>query len=225
MHLLLQEKRMEKPIILMLTIILIVGVSAHVMAQEAENFGRGIKYSPHNFSHPSWMPLARTCNVCHIFHNESEASQRYPAGLRWKGDVSSISYIMYHSFWGAAFSDYRDRKSWSSITGRQSNLPDGLSKICLACHDGIIAPDVFVLHHFVSSQYNEAKTHLRDPETTIMGESGMISEVLDGGKIQCSSCHDVHGEESVTGTKLLRVAKRKICMTCHSVDLEGMIFE
>jgi predicted CXXCH cytochrome family protein len=94
-------------------------------------------------------------------------------------------------------------------------MPDGLSKLCLTCHDGIIAPNVFNLHHFVSMDYDVTRTELRDPDVKTMGVSGLITEVLDNGKAQCFSCHDPHDEESVAGTKLLRVPKGEICYVCH----------
>jgi hypothetical protein len=53
-----------------------------------------------------------------------------------------------------------------------------------------------------------------------MGTSGTIADVLDAGKVQCSSCHDVHDQESVAGTHLLRVLNNGanpsgLCLTCH----------
>jgi hypothetical protein len=56
-----------------------------------------------------------------------------------------------------------------------------------------------------------------------MGTSGTIASVLDNGKVQCSSCHDVHDQESVAGSHLLRVAQTVaqggtasgLCLTCH----------
>jgi predicted CXXCH cytochrome family protein len=109
----------------------------------------------------------------------------------------------------------RDTDWTSPVTGRQGGLPDGLSKLCLSCHNGVIAPNVFNLHHFVSLDYDVTIAELREPDLTKMGVSGPISEVLDGGKIQCPTCHDVHDEETVAGTKLLRVMKTEICMLCH----------
>lgn len=211
---------MEKLTIHILTVIIAASVSTMAIAEEPEKFGTGIERSPHDFSHPSWLPISRICPVCHTVHNRALPSEHYQDGLRWKRDLYSISYILYHSFWGASFFDTRDKTSWTSLTGRRSNLPDGLSKFCLACHDGIIAPDVFILHHFVSAEYDITKINLRDPDLTLMGSSGSISEVLDGGKIQCSSCHDVHGVESVANTKLLREEKPKLCMTCHRIRIE-----
>jgi predicted CXXCH cytochrome family protein len=64
-------------------------------------------------------------------------------------------------------------------------------------------------------EYDATKAEMRDPDLTIMGVSGPISEVLEGGKIQCSSCHDAHDEESVAATKLLRTEKTSICIVCH----------
>jgi hypothetical protein len=55
-----------------------------------------------------------------------------------------------------------------------------------------------------------------------MGTSGTIADVLDNGRVQCSSCHDVHDSpgESVGGTHLLRVLNNGanpsgLCLTCH----------
>ena len=40
---------------------------------------------------------------------------------------------------------------------------------------------------------------------------------LYGGKMECATCHDVHNQKSIAGTKLLRVAKdgSALCLTCH----------
>ena len=211
---------MEKLIITMLAGLLLLDISTLATAQITESFGRGIEESPHNFSHPSWLPVSRICNVCHTLHNEALASQHYSNGLHWNSEVYAVSYNMYHSYWGAPFVDTRHKSSWASLTGKRSNLPDGLSKLCLACHDGIIAPDVFILHHFVSAGYDMEETNLRDPDRTLMGNSGSITEVLDTGKIECPSCHDVHGVESVANTKLLRAKKSEICIICHNINFE-----
>jgi predicted CXXCH cytochrome family protein len=214
------DKRKEKLLMLMLMVVILVDLNTVAIADVTENFGTGFAQSPHNFSHASWLPTAKICHVCHTYHNEKLPTQQYSRGLLWQSTVFSVTYVMYHSYWGAAFFDTRDKTSWTSLTGKRSNLPDGLSKLCLACHDGIIAPDVFRLHHFVSSEYDVKKINLRDPYVTRMGMSGSISEVLDGGKIQCTSCHDVHGVESFGDTKLLRAEKPMLCITCHKITIQ-----
>lgn len=50
-----------------------------------------------------------------------------------------------------------------------------------------------------------------------------MAATLDNGKVQCSTCHDVHDQESVPGTHLLRTAQSPteggvpsgLCLTCH----------
>jgi hypothetical protein len=77
--------------------------------------------------------------------------------------------------------------------------------------------------HPLSITYDTvADPNLRATSTT-MGTSGTIADVLDAGKVQCSSCHDVHDQESVAGTHLVRVAQSVaqggvasgLCLTCH----------
>ena len=87
-------------------------------------------------------------------------------------------------------------QQWSStLNGAQSAQPDGIAKLCLGRHDGTIAIDTF-------DKYAGG------------------SVVLDNGKVQCSSCHDVHDQETVVGTHLLRAAQTGastsgLCLTCH----------
>ncbi len=206
---------MEKLLIYSLILLVIAGCNSLALADQAGGFGAGIEESPHNFSHTSWLPISKICQICHTLHDENKPGQLYSNGLRWKKELSTVSYTMFNSDWGRAPRTLSERKNWASITGMQSHLPDGMSKLCLSCHDGIIAPNVFVLHHFVSVDYDPSRTNLRDPDTTEMGISGTISEVLDQGKVQCTSCHDVHGVESYSDTKLLRAERSKLCVTCH----------
>jgi predicted CXXCH cytochrome family protein len=214
---------MEQLYVIIFIVFILSATCTLTLAQGLEGFGQGIEQSPHNFSHELWLPLSKMCHVCHTVHNETLPISQYRDGLLWKNEIFSVSYIMYHSSWGASFVDTRDKSTRSSSLGKRSNLPDGLSKFCLTCHDGIIAPDVFILHHFVSAEYNAKNTYLRDPDLTIMGLSGPISEVLDRGKIQCSSCHDVHGVESIPKTKLLRAQAPALCSICHKINFNDII--
>ncbi len=176
--------------------------------------GIGSDQSCHNFSDDSWLPVTKICTICHVPHRRRKDT-RYEGGLSWNPKVTTFTYNIFNSFWSSSLTGVHDTSYTAPITNRQGGLPDGLSKLCLSCHDGIIAPDIFTLHHFISVDYDMTKTELRDPDLTQMGVSGPISEVLDNGKIQCSSCHDAHDEESIAGTKLLRVDKSQICITCH----------
>jgi len=128
------------------------------------------------------------------------------------------------------------------LDGAMDGQPTGTSKLCLSCHDGTVAVDSFGDYigqgntymsdinpdydlgtdlrgtHPISIVYdNNADPNLWDPNNRAMGTSGYISDVLQNGKVQCSSCHDVHDQESAPNTHLLRVdnAGSQLCLTCH----------
>jgi predicted CXXCH cytochrome family protein len=119
--------------------------------------------------------------------------------------------------------------------------PDGPSKLCLGCHDGsyiafkympgstaIFGPNDLAKSHPVSFTYDSAlaarhpKGSLRDPAVATSGLGGTIRKDLldDHGKMQCTSCHDVH--TSGKGEFMLRydydVATHTdniLCRVCH----------
>jgi len=74
--------------------------------------------------------------------------------------------------------------------------------------------------HPLSIEYDFTADGGLFPTGNAMGTSGTIADVLDFGKVQCSSCHDVHDQDSVAGTHLLRVLNNGanpsgLCLTCH----------
>ncbi len=209
---------MKNIIILISLLILAPAIAGNVYADGA---GRGIgtDESCHNFSHEEWLPVVDICRVCHVPHNrrvrgDSDIND-YPDGLKWNPGAKSVVYNLYNSTWSTSLTELRDPTWTAPFINRRGGMPDELSKLCLSCHDGIIAPDIFKLHHFVSLDFDPTRTELRDPEVTMMGVSGPITEVLGNGKIQCFSCHDPHDEEAVANTKLIRVQKNRICFICH----------
>jgi hypothetical protein len=112
--------------------------------------------------------------------------------------------------------------------------PDGKSKLCLSCHDGTVAVENhsgntngtwFVTFgnvgidltddHPISFTYDaalaQADGQLYDPTTTLSGLGGTIEEdLLDNGKMECTSCHDVHISRNTQG-----------CLGCHFVQVPG----
>lgn len=205
----------------------------------ANGLGLGIAGSPHDFNLETWNTRAEICRVCHVPHDHNRATQRYTNGLLWNHEVTAQSFTVYDNAWS------------SSIDGA-TGQPDGTAKLCLGCHDGTIGIDTFDnvtgntvfigdynpgyqvpgaitgtdLHgtHPLSITYDSTlDTNLNDETITAMGTSGMIEDVLDSGKVQCSSCHDVHDQDAVAGTHLLRVGQTTavggtasgLCLTCH----------
>ena len=226
--------------------------------------GAGITGSPHDFSAATWNSSGEICRVCHIPHDHG--STNGTGGLLWSRTTTSSTFQMY----SAAPTNFLD--------GAMSAQPDGVSKLCLSCHDDTVALSQFsenvdladvpnsdttttvsgvdpaavipqltdgsgnpslIATHPISVIYDPAADagNLLNPqlapETAIMGTSGtVIGDVLEGwngtaysatGKVQCSSCHDVHDKEAVANTHLLRVnnstltggSASGLCLTCH----------
>jgi len=201
----------------------------------ADGSGEGIDGSPHDFSLETWNPTGEICRVCHIPHDHG--MEYWEEGLLWNRNLSSAEYTMYDASWS------------STLDNEQSEQPDGISKLCLGCHDGTVALEEFGRGpggsipegdtmisgrwaigdggemrntHPISIAYEGDEDQLNS-KTNAMGTSGTIEDVLDFGKVQCSTCHDVHDQESVADTHLLRVAQSVeeggaasgLCFTCH----------
>jgi len=216
----------------------------------AQGLGTGIATtgSPHNFTDDiganelpgagGWNGREEICRVCHVPHDHDRATRYGDAGLLWNHAVSTTTYTMYSS---------------ATLDGSIASQPTGFSKMCLGCHDGTVGIDTFDKYaggsifiqdyaadarvpggvnfagdlsntHPISVVYDETLDPGLQPKTNLMGNSGTIEDVLEGGVLQCSSCHDVHDQpgESVAGTHLLRVNQKAstgtasgLCLTCH----------
>ncbi len=234
------------------TLALLCAASTPLWAETGAGLGLGITQpgSPHNFVVGDIAAVindsGEICRVCHVPHDHARASRRYLNGLLWNHEVSSASYTMYNNAWS------------HSLTGTQSAQPDGTAKLCLGCHDGTVAMDVFDkyagdslntmrnLHgltvipwfsdgsnldlrgtHPISIAFPAGETgdgkNFNNPATATWAHGEAIAATLDNGKVQCSTCHDVHDQESVAGTHLLRAANSPaeggvpsgLCLTCH----------
>jgi len=77
-------------------------------------------------------------------------------------------------------------------------------------------------HHPIGFDYAEvalADDEIRDASATLQGDNpyGLtISDLLWGGSVECTSCHDVHNTKN-TGSKFLWVADTHsdLCFSCH----------
>jgi predicted CXXCH cytochrome family protein len=217
---------MKKLLMLILTLSL-VSISSVAFAIGS---GMGIAGSPHDFTQAPYGFTTEICIVCHTPHDGGRAVTA--TGLLWNHDLSTATYTMY------------DQTTSPTLDGAVDPQPSGISKLCLACHDGTVAIDSYggatgTIYipldfqiprltdgtnldlrgtHPISIVYDDtADINLKDPNTTAMGLSGTIADVLEGGKVQCSTCHDVHDQESVGNTPLLRVdnTNSALCLTCH----------
>jgi predicted CXXCH cytochrome family protein len=117
--------------------------------------------------------------------------------------------------------------------------PDGVSKLCLSCHDGTVALDNFggvtggtnfatgaanvgtdlANDHPVSFSYQSSIDNGDNelfPTTSSTSIGGTIaSDLLSGGNVECSSCHDVHNAYGNDGLLKIDNAGSALCLTCH----------
>jgi predicted CXXCH cytochrome family protein len=185
--------------------------------------------SPHDFRKAPGNRSGEICLPCHAPHS----TKTLPAPL-WNLELSSDTYVVYGKTHAPAT---------NATAGSQ---PDGMSKICLSCHDGILAPDAYggnasgTAYLFDSDSINPVPTNnhpisfiydtalaakdgdLYDPSITrsgVTGSTGTIkADMLFSDRLECASCHDVHNTKAVPGTKLLvkDTAGSALCLTCHN---------
>ena len=117
--------------------------------------------------------------------------------------------------------------------------PNGATKLCLGCHDGSYLygrdhdREISEDRQFTNEKNSLASTHpvsflydadlvardggLKPTDTALTIGGTIASKLLDAnGKMQCSSCHDVH--TSGHGETLLRweEADEVMCRSCHN---------
>jgi predicted CXXCH cytochrome family protein len=175
----------------------------------------------HDFTGHGWSG-GEICVVCHTPHQADLAETGAPL---WNHEITIATFQLYSS------------ATLNATVGQ----PDGNSKLCLSCHDGTVGVDNFGGlpggTYFVTGDYNIG-TDLRDdhpvsfvydatlatddgglfdPTTTNSGVSGgtIDEDMLFNTKLQCASCHDVHGNMGHDYLLLKSNAGSALCLTCH----------
>ncbi len=184
--------------------------------------GTGITGSDHDFSSSGWSG-GEICIVCHTPHHADNTVSDAPL---WNHEVTTATFTPYSS----------------STLNATVGQPDGVSKLCLSCHDGTVAIDNFggttngsnMINgneligtdlsddHPVSFTYDatlaSADGGVYDPTTANSGLGSTIdSDMLTDNKLQCSSCHDVHnGPGAADKLLVMSNANSALCLTCHN---------
>jgi predicted CXXCH cytochrome family protein len=178
--------------------------------------------SKHDFSSESWNDTGEICVVCHAPHGGAPLAD---APL-WSHSLTVQSFTLYSS---------------GTLDAGDLGQPVGTTRLCLSCHDGTIALDSFGgdtgsntiedvvapggnlnTEHPISFTYDAALATsdggLYNPTTTSSGLGGTISDdMLFGGKMECSSCHDVHNAAGAADDLLVKDnAGSNLCLTCHN---------
>jgi len=190
-----------------------------------------------------WNAREEICRVCHVPHDHGNVGKYWENKLLWNHKVSSATYTMYDSTWSPSIDGAQDSAP-SGTAILCLGCHDGTvaidtfdkyagGSVQMSDYDGGFEVPRFMDGvnedlrgtHPLSITYDPvADTGLNATTTYFIGSSGdTIADVLDGGKVQCSSCHDVHDQDSVANTHLLRQGTTAatggasaLCLVCHN---------
>ena len=214
------RRRAHKLIRRMSTVAVAAALLALPVASAADIAG-----TAHDFSATGWTSNNQICVACHTPHN---GDTTIPGSPLWNHEITAT----------AAFGVYAS----STLNAGPMGQPDGLSKLCLSCHDGSVALDNFggvttgstfisgnallgtdlSNDHPISFTYDPALAtadgELWDPTIATVAQLGggtIDATMLFGGQMECASCHDVHGITGVASLLRFSNANSDLCLTCH----------
>jgi predicted CXXCH cytochrome family protein len=192
----------------------------------------------------SGPPLLATADIIGTKHDFSSSGDPTGQGVGLSGDqICVVCHTPHHGATGliaplwnhttttATFTPYAGSGSLDATVGQ----PQGISLLCLSCHDGTVAIDAFggaaggptmtgaglvdtdlSNDHPVSFTYDAALVTadggLNDPTTAPI--NGWLFGA-NSDQVECASCHDVHDN---TNAPFLRMsnANSALCLTCHN---------
>ena len=123
-------------------------------------------------------------------------------------------------------------KSIASYNTQAGHL-DAASLVCLSCHDGTVARDVWAGAHAMSwddlsvGGLAPGRTRLTnhpvgvrypDGERSYQSAASVTSDgrmKLPDGRIQCTTCHDPHNTNRHPGMLVISNDRSRLCLTCH----------
>jgi predicted CXXCH cytochrome family protein len=176
-----------------------------------------IKNSPHNLNNYPGVriPGNQICLPCHTPHNALKSGRE---NVLWNHAETNQTFIMY---------------------GNTAGQPEGHSKMCLSCHDGVTAIDNYggtnggttVItgranlgtdlsnDHPIGIEYPTARpAEYRNPSTFspgIGGGPGVRLITISGlDRVECTSCHNVHNN-GLGNFLRVPVEESYLCLECH----------
>ena len=109
----------------------------------------------------------------------------------------------------------------------------GWSLLCLGCHDGVTARDVYSSAHAMAATGQMANSRLalaglrshpvgvRFPAAAEWYNPAAAVEtaglLLPGGRIQCTTCHNPHNTHRHRGLLRISNERSRLCLTCHRI--------
>jgi len=176
----------------------------------------------------------QACQACHMPHKKERVSYGGTGTPLSQQNISAVTWQMYGS----------DPSMIDWIDGRIEPAPTGSSKLCLGCHDGITAVNQYdgrltgagsvgsrlsvgntsaslTNNHPISITYEAGRdSQLRDPASAMLANGLSVEALLEDGRVECATCHDVHNDDAMEGTPLLRpvnsgTGTSSQCLLCH----------
>lgn len=201
--------------IILITVVVLAGVGVAGLSQAVV----GITGSGHDLTIVTGTTVTQICIPCHTPHNADTTIADAPL---WNHTPTVANYTLYAS-------------PTLNATATMAQ-PTGVSKLCLSCHDGTVAPDAFTGHagtianllpgvgngglgtdlkksHPVSFTYDAA---LASADGELVDPTTLPTGWVNNSKFECSSCHDVHNK--IGGLAMLHKsnAASALCLTCHT---------
>jgi predicted CXXCH cytochrome family protein len=171
--------------------------------------------TPHNLSnYPGvTIPGNQVCLPCHTPHNALLAGED---NVLWNHAETGETFTMYSS---------------------TADQPEGPSKMCLSCHDGVTAVDSYggtagtvVLtgsaalgtdlsdDHPIGIEYPNDPAEYHDPATYSPGINGgtgvQLVEINSVQRVECTSCHHVHNN-GLGNFLRVPIQESYLCLQCH----------
>jgi predicted CXXCH cytochrome family protein len=209
-----------------------MGAGAALLGFAMPASAQTIAGSAHDVSAQGYS-LGQICIVCHTPHSAINAALDKPL---WDHENTTSVFTVYDS---NTFDSGTGGAALNNIT-----QPSGHSLMCLSCHDGTLGVDAFggttpgtdlivgpalldtdlTDDHPISFLYDPVLAttdgELYDPTATVSGLPGggtIDQDMLFGGQMQCSSCHDVHDDTlSPFLRKSMTAPASGLCLTCHN---------
>lgn len=237
-----------------LIFLLILGTAALTNAASITDVG-----NPHNMSYRVGYsgPMANSpgaggtdqiCIFCHTPHSAS------PKGPLWnridpKGPSGDGTFPLYNTTslainFDAAAVALSGYENVSKDSEGKPLYPNGASRLCLSCHDGVTSIGVLLgnqtiamnidfataisleTSHPISFNYNLDVINTLLGPTNYLLPDGTVDIPLAGGKMQCTTCHDPHeyvkSEVPYIPPFWRHTDYKGVCDSCHVSPEKGL---
>lgn len=188
-----------------------------------------IANSAHDFSNKGWSG-GEICVACHTPHNSDTTVAEAPL---WNHELTVATFTPYSRSTLDSTVGQPDGTSKLCLSCHDGTVAldsfggnTGGSTIGGGKNLGTDLTDDHPISMTFDSALATADGSLFDPSTqtaTIgtgtQSKTGTLAVVmLSAGKVQCTSCHDVHNTTTISGTKLLKItdAGSALCLACHN---------